>query len=188
MGLCHCERRPDSMSLTMALVAAYASGDQAAIDQVRQDLAPVSTVDLLQSLYRFGQLLDSDAGCHCWHSVPPTGREVQLEPVASADRPANRALSPDRDSISISRFHLAAAIHGSKQGGRELDQALARRCNRRCPKLSGHCRQDPRAGVHRVTIRAGGEAARSRTRPAGPRGLTTGRRRHPPDQRPALSK
>jgi hypothetical protein len=53
--------KPDSMSLTMALVEAYASGDQAMIDQARQHLTPVSTKDVIWSLYRFGQILSRAA-------------------------------------------------------------------------------------------------------------------------------
>lgn len=45
------------MSLTMALVEANASGDQGMIEQARQGLVPVSTIDILQSLYLFGQLI-----------------------------------------------------------------------------------------------------------------------------------
>jgi hypothetical protein len=49
--------RPDPVSATMALVDAYASGDQNMIEQARQGLAPVPTTAILESLYRLGQLL-----------------------------------------------------------------------------------------------------------------------------------
>jgi hypothetical protein len=47
------------MSLTMALVESHTSGDRGMIEQARQGLAPVSTLDILQSLYRFGQVLNN---------------------------------------------------------------------------------------------------------------------------------
>ncbi len=50
--------KPDPMSLTMALVEAHTSGNRSMIEQARQGLAPVSTIDILQSLYRFGQMLN----------------------------------------------------------------------------------------------------------------------------------
>jgi hypothetical protein len=52
------KKKPDPMSLTMALVEAHASGNPSTIEQARQGLAPVSTRDILQSLYRFGQILN----------------------------------------------------------------------------------------------------------------------------------
>lgn len=50
--------KPDPMSLTMALVEAHTSGNRSMIEQARQGLAPVSTIDILQSLYGFGQMLN----------------------------------------------------------------------------------------------------------------------------------
>jgi hypothetical protein len=51
-------KKPDPMSLTMALVEAHASGNQSMIEQARNGLVPVSTMDILHSLYRFGQMLN----------------------------------------------------------------------------------------------------------------------------------
>ena len=51
-------KKPDAMSLTMALVEAHASGDPDMIEQARQGLALVSTMDILQGLYQFGQILN----------------------------------------------------------------------------------------------------------------------------------
>lgn len=50
-------KKPDAMSLTMALVEAYAGGNQNMIDQARQGLVPVSTRDILYSLHLFSQML-----------------------------------------------------------------------------------------------------------------------------------
>jgi hypothetical protein len=52
------KKKPDPMSLTMKLVEAHASGDSSMIEQARQGLAPVSTMDVLHSLYQFGQILN----------------------------------------------------------------------------------------------------------------------------------
>jgi hypothetical protein len=51
-------KKPDPMSLTMALVEAYASCNRNMIERARQELVPVATIDILQSLYRFGQLFN----------------------------------------------------------------------------------------------------------------------------------
>ncbi|HUC59718.1 MAG TPA: hypothetical protein VMA95_20125 [Streptosporangiaceae bacterium] len=42
----------------MALVEAHAAGDLHAVEEARQGLAPVKTIDILHSLFRFGQILD----------------------------------------------------------------------------------------------------------------------------------
>lgn len=52
------KRKPDAMSLTMALVEAYAAEDHSMVEHARQGLAPVSTRDMLQSLSQFGQILN----------------------------------------------------------------------------------------------------------------------------------
>lgn len=52
------KKKPDPMSLTMALIEAYASGDGSMIEQARQGLAPLSTMDILYGLHQFGQLLN----------------------------------------------------------------------------------------------------------------------------------
>jgi hypothetical protein len=50
-------KRPDAMSRTIKLVEAYSSSDQSMIELARRELAPVSTMEILQSLYSLGQLL-----------------------------------------------------------------------------------------------------------------------------------
>jgi hypothetical protein len=51
-------RKPDSISLTMALVQAYAADNRSMIEEVRQELAPVPTLEILRGLYQFGQILN----------------------------------------------------------------------------------------------------------------------------------
>jgi hypothetical protein len=43
----------------MALVQAHAEGNQVMIDDARQGLAALSTMDILSGLYQFGQVLSS---------------------------------------------------------------------------------------------------------------------------------
>jgi hypothetical protein len=45
------------MALTMALVEHYGRGDEAAIVRGRQALAALDTMDILQALFRFGQII-----------------------------------------------------------------------------------------------------------------------------------
>lgn len=52
------KKKPDSMSLTFALVQAHVSDDQNLIDQAREGLSPIPTMEILESLYRFGQILN----------------------------------------------------------------------------------------------------------------------------------
>jgi len=52
------KKKPDAMSLTMALVEAFARGDEAAIDVARNKLASIETRDIFHSLYKFGQVLN----------------------------------------------------------------------------------------------------------------------------------
>jgi hypothetical protein len=51
-------KKPDVMSLTMALVEAFARGDEAAIDVARNKLVSIETRDIFHSLYKFGQVLN----------------------------------------------------------------------------------------------------------------------------------
>ncbi len=52
------KRKSDSTSLTVALVEAHATGNPSMIERARQGLAPVATMDVLQGLYEFGQILN----------------------------------------------------------------------------------------------------------------------------------
>ncbi len=74
-------KKPDAMSLTMALVEAHASGSQGMIDSARQRLVPVSTMDILQSLYRFGQMLNKAS------LTPEQTATIEKELTATAENP-----------------------------------------------------------------------------------------------------
>ena len=52
------KKKQDPMSLTMALVQAYAEDNQVMVDQARQGLSGVGTKEMLLSLYQFGQILN----------------------------------------------------------------------------------------------------------------------------------
>ena len=73
------KKPPDSLSLTMALVEAVAREDAGAIAEARESLAPVSTLEVLHSLFRFGHLICS--------RLKPEQQDVVRVELAAAEGP-----------------------------------------------------------------------------------------------------
>jgi hypothetical protein len=70
-------RKPDALSLTLALAEAYRSEDPGTVAQARQNLAAVSTMDMLQGLFRFGQIISP--------ALKPEQQDVVREELAATD-------------------------------------------------------------------------------------------------------
>jgi hypothetical protein len=69
------KRRIDPMSATMSLVEAIAKGDQAAVEQATKGVESLSTMDIVYSLFRFGQTFAPGIG--------PADKETMREALAA---------------------------------------------------------------------------------------------------------
>lgn len=96
-------KKPDPLSLTMALVEAYAKDDQTLIDRARGGLASVTTMDVLSSLLQFGTLLNR--ACTSTESLDLIRGELDVSgstpEMTNAVRHLGRALFIDRTRESL---------------------------------------------------------------------------------------
>jgi hypothetical protein len=73
------KKRPDTFSITMQLVEAHAKGDANTVAAARDTLSRVSTLEILQCVLRFGQIVGA--------KLQPEAKEVVRRAYASVTGP-----------------------------------------------------------------------------------------------------
>ena len=139
------------MSLTMALVEAYGSGDQSMVEQARQALAPVPTTVILESLYRLGQLLSRAS------LTPEQTAAIEEELEVTADSPemtaavqnVGRAILIERSQSAVVdavNTYGAALVNSSSDQLRVMTLMLAAISGSVCRRLEVRFNWENQAG------------------------------------------